>query len=237
MKKKYHYARARKIEARSKVSVWQIYIRIIIFIREKIKKLSRVALEWIPLVSTGESISRRHIGIRGCLRTCAYIDMDSDTSRFSRARLIFITSFPLGNSKHILITFFFYGALDLNASKASTFPLSLSFSSSPRFSLRWKIFCPLWPLNSVSTLSPQPFSPTRPTSRESRSQSIQLRRSRVARWIENGSARLPVVFATRYSRRRERNRGDYMHLRKRSLSFSSLRLLLPFLRLQNSRKI
>lgn len=93
-------------------------MRIIILIRKSLKarcatagrhrarnRSTRVLMN--PLVSAGESISRAAAYARGCLRTCAYIDTDSDvTTRFSESRLIFITSFSLGNSKHILITFF-----------------------------------------------------------------------------------------------------------------------------------
>lgn len=126
-----------------------------------------------PSCFSRKSISWQHIC--GCLPTCAYIDIDSCITRFSRIRLIFITSFPLGNSKHILITFF-YGALDLDASKASRCSAA-SIPPLPFFPW-WNILSVPWPLP-LNRAQPSPIlSSNASNSRESRSQSIQLCRSR-----------------------------------------------------------
>lgn len=210
-KKKYHYAHEmQKLEHAPKYSTNICYI-IIFILGRKLKrgwKGDSVALEWISLVSTG---NQSRGSIYGCLPTCAYIDIDSGIARFSRIRLIFITSFPLGNSKHILITFF-NGALDLDASKASR--CSVASTSLFRFSMMEYSVHPLTSSLNRAQPSLTLFS-NASNSRESRSQSIQLCRSHVAGWIESARA-LPVVFIKRYSCR-ERNRDDYMHSRKSPL--------------------
>lgn len=119
-----------------------------------------------------KSISRQHI--RGCLPTCTYIDIDSGITRLSRIRLIFITSFPLGNSKHILITFF-TGRSTSTPQKRHDAAQRLSFLF--RFSMMEYSVHPL--TSSLNRVQPSSTLFSDSNSRESRSQSIQLCRSRV----------------------------------------------------------
>lgn len=171
----------------------------------------------------GESISRRHM--RGCLRTCAYIDIDSGASRAPRARLIFITSFPLGNSKHILITFFTGRSTSTPQKRAATerrasaFPLRLRISTM-EYSVR-----PLTSRSlssfSLSLLLRQSFLGRVSSSRKSRPRSgIQLLRSRALRDESKSAASRRIASRFRLFLQRdilaERNRDDHMHPRKRS---------------------